>query len=50
MCLPFTKKIMGEKLVALVAFLAILKDTFNNCGLCNGEGVRVLAYLLSNKC
>lgn len=31
-----------------MAFFADLKDTSDNCDVCEGEGVRVLIYLLRN--
>lgn len=37
----------GKDSIALVALSANFKDTFDNCDICEGSAVRMLAYLLS---
>lgn len=45
---PTIKDFTREKLIALLAFLTNFMDTFDNHGICEGEAVRVLAYLQSD--
>lgn len=43
---PKLRNFTGERLIALLAFLADRKDMFDNYGVCKREAVRVLSYLL----
>lgn len=45
---PTLRNLTGEKPIALQDFLGNLKDTFENCSLCEGEPVQGFAYLLSD--
>lgn len=44
----YTKKLHGRKPIALLAFLGKVKDTSDNCGVCECNAVRVLVYLVSD--
>lgn len=45
---PTLRNFAGKEPIALLAFLADLKDMFDNFGVYNCDAVCVLAYLLSN--
>lgn len=37
---PTIRNYTGEKMIVLLAFLAHLKDTLDNCGVCEGKTVQ----------
>lgn len=46
--LPTLINCTGEKLIALLPFLADLKDTSDNCGVCENWTIGVIVYFLSD--
>lgn len=45
---PTLKNFTAEKLIAILAFIADCKGTFDNCGISEDEAVQALAYLLND--